>query len=181
MPQAFELFGPRVLPIVRSVMATGSFIVVNPLATGFLDLRFFESLRNELWHTGDADHDRYGSFVECMSNVRGHLKLFWLGGFFHAYFVLGTADLSPSLGYSSLLATFRLGVLGDFDLSELEGTDEGGELYTYSHIWFYLASLIVTMLMMNILVGILGSNYDRFEDQSKQLFVQKRAEVIMAL
>ena len=117
----------------------------------------------------------------CISNLLCQLKLFGPGGFFHAYFVLGTADPEPSLGYSSLLATFRLGVLGDFDMSELEGTDEGGELYTYSHIWFYLASLLVTMLMMNILVGILGSNYDRFEDQSKQLFVQKRAKALMVL
>ena len=35
--------------------------------------------------------------------------------------------------------------------------------------------------MMNILVGILGSNYERYEEQSRALFVRERARIIMIL
>jgi septin family protein len=39
----------------------------------------------------------------------------------------------------------------------------------------------MTILMMNILVGILGANYERYEEQSQVLFVRERARMINIL
>ena len=54
-------------------------------------------------------------------------------------------------------------------------------MYTYIQIWFYVTSFLVTILMMNILVGILGANYERYEEQSQVLFVRERARMITIL
>ena len=78
------------------------------------------------------------------------------------------------------MRVFRLGVLGDFDLDDLL-QNEADTMQIVTHVWFYLTSLSLTVLMMNILIGILSANYDRFEDQSKQLFTLKRARVICFL
>ena len=122
---AFELFGPRILPILSSVRDTVPFFVVMVLA---------------------------------------------FSAVFHAYFVLGTGGSM----YNSLLTTFRLGQMADaggLDESDMawgEGSGESiepaawlTELKTETRIWFFLVVLIMTIMMMNILIGILGSNYDR--------------------
>ena len=123
---------------------------------------------------------------------------------FHAYFVLGTGGSF----YSSFLRSFRLGILADFVVEEIDGSNQlavkrsldaqpisssvgandtsvedvlsrlrVGKLHNVffilffrlfipcwqdtTHLWFFVASLCLTILMMNILIGILGSNYDR--------------------
>ena len=35
--------------------------------------------------------------------------------------------------------------------------------------------------MMNLLIGILSSNYDRYEEQARALFVRERARIICTL
>jgi hypothetical protein len=47
---------------------------------------------------------------------------FFLAAAVHAYYVLGVRD-TPSSLYASIMVMLRLGLLGDFDLFELEGTD----------------------------------------------------------
>ena len=135
--RGFDLFGPRILPILRAVKDTAAFLVV---------------------------------------------MLFNLFGFTHAYYVLGRRD-GPNLFYASLLSTFRLGVMGDFDMFELEGEPQDPDpssnpLYNHVHTWFLLTSIVSAVMMMNLLVGILGSNYERFEEQSQALFVRERARII---
>ena len=135
--RGFDLFGPRILPILRAVKDTAAFMVV---------------------------------------------MLFNLFGFTHAYYVLGRRD-GPNLFYASLLPTFRLGVMGDFDTFELEGEPRDPDpssnpLYNHVHTWFLLTSIVSAVMMMNLLVGILGSNYERFEEQSQALFVRERARII---
>ena len=81
---------------------------------------------------------------------------------------------------------FRLGFLSDFDMDELATTLDGEEgsqepMYLMVHAWFYLTAFIFSMLMMNILIGILGHNYDKFSEQSHRLSVSKRARVICGL
>jgi len=99
--------------------------------------------------------------------------------------------------YAAFLYTYRLALLGDFDVFELEGEDpvyvpgekgifapqdpQPSTKYWIVHFWFYTASLGVTLLMTNLLVGILGNNYDRYEDQSSALFYKERARIICSL
>jgi hypothetical protein len=91
-----------------------------------------------------------------------------------------------------------LGVTGDYDMHELAGDDpplvaedemwvpqdpepSDNNMYWYIHIWFFVTGGVMTILMMNILVGILGANYERYEEQSQVLFVRERARIISTL
>ena len=85
--------------------------------------------------------------------------------------VLGTRDY-PSPLYAAFLTVYRLAVLGDFDMFELEGLDTpfigngNGEwwpedpksytmnptLYLSVHTFFYVVTLFITIFTMNILV-----------------------------
>jgi hypothetical protein len=83
---------------------------------------------------------------------------------------------------------FRLGILGDFEMSDIEGGHgedgpapdgflmEDKYYYNYKHvmyIFFSLFSIMVTLTFLNLLVGILGANYERYS--SMPLFLRERA------
>ena len=90
----------------------------------------------------------------------------------------------PSPAYIAVLLASRLGIVGDFDLEELEGDGSdplSDRMSLYIHVWFALTCFFSLVLMMNLLVGILGSNYERYEEQSQVLFVRERARVITIL
>ena len=90
--------------------------------------------------------------------------------------MLGSGGNDPSYFYKHFSLVFRLGVLGDFDIHELEGPqlhhlDEGASYdhltphrgdtrslrqYGLVHVWFYLTVIVVTLLMMNLLIGKLN-------------------------
>ena len=148
--RGFELFGPRILPILSALKDTAAFLI---------------------------------------------LMGFCLLSFTHAFYVLGTHDNLPHWMYGAFLPVFRLGVIGDSDLDELAGVNTvfGNEngiwapqdpdplvspMYTYVLMLYLFANLVITVLMMNILVGILGANYERYEEQSPALFVRERARMI---
>merc|ERR1712054_601066 len=80
--------------------------------------------------------------------------------------------------FDVLLLTLRLGVLGDFSLDELlAGDSDTVMVYT----WFLIIALVLTILLMNLLIGVLSTNYDRWEEQSLALFVKERATIIVTL
>jgi len=150
--RGFELFGPRILPILSALKDTAAFLI---------------------------------------------LMAFCLLGCTHAYYVLGRHDL-PDWIYGAFVPVFRLGVPGDFELDELAGQntnfrDENGiwapqdpdpwvsPMYHYVLIWYFFVTLVINVLMMNILVGILGANYERYEEQSQVLFVRERARMIVII
>ena len=82
--------------------------------------------------------------------------------------VLGTRDY-PSPLYAAFLNVYRLSILGDFDMFELEGLDTpfigngDGEwwpedplvssLYVPVHLGFYVVTLAIGLFLINILVG----------------------------
>merc|ERR1711865_915313 len=89
--------------------------------------------------------------------------------------------------YATLLPILRLTLFGDFDLFFLDGTDtvfvqsdDGGQWvpqdpapgpnYAFVHFIFFISS-----------IGITGSNYERFEDRSRELFVGERANMIVSI
>jgi hypothetical protein len=130
--------------------------------------------------------------LEALRDTLGFLVVLGVSvaGAVHAYYILG-ARADPTPLYAAFMQMFRLTVLGDFDLFELEGQDvvfdsDGaileprdptpGELYIYIHALFYIGSFIFVMLM-SLLVGVLGSNYDRYESQSERLYYRELARM----
>jgi len=119
---------------------------------------------------------------------------FCISGAVHAYYMVGPRS-DPSPFYAAFMQVFRLGVMGDFDLYELEGQDtvfvkesetiwapedpSPSEFYLGSHILFYLIACGVAIVLMNLMIGILGTNYDTYEDLAEQLFLRERARMIL--
>jgi len=119
---------------------------------------------------------------------------FCLSGAVHAYYTVG-ARSDPFPFYAAFMQVFRLGVMGDFDMYEFEGQDAvlvresentwapedppPSEFYVGSHILFYTISFGVAIVLMNLLIGVLGTNYDTYEDLAQQLFLRERARTIL--
>jgi hypothetical protein len=121
----------------------------------------------------------------------------------HAFFCLGTRDddAGPSPLYSALVTVYRLVFLGDFDISELsgQGTDDNPQMPGGSfsvdptsmsvsistagaaQMWFAVVSLVGCVVLMNLLIAVLGSSYDKSEERSQALFLQARASIISDL
>mmetsp|Transcript_25452 Transcript_25452/g.46596 ORF Transcript_25452/g.46596 Transcript_25452/m.46596 type:complete len:866 (-) Transcript_25452:127-2724(-) len=111
----------------------------------------------------------------------------------NAYFVFGLRT-EPSTWYASFLVVFRLAILGDVDLFEWEGLDPvlvqqdtdtwepedplPSKHYVWIHVLFYAIALFMTVILMNVFIGILGNNYDLYQDKSEELFMQSRAEIV---
>eukprot|EP00929_Paragymnodinium_shiwhaense_P058924 TRINITY_DN29504_c0_g1_i1.p1 TRINITY_DN29504_c0_g1~~TRINITY_DN29504_c0_g1_i1.p1 ORF type:complete len:807 (-),score=106.49 TRINITY_DN29504_c0_g1_i1:243-2663(-) len=96
--------------------------------------------------------------------------------------------------YGAFLPTVRLALFGDFDLFEAEGldpifrqSDEGAwepedptpsKKYEVVHMWFYLTGIVGHLLLANLLIGVLGSSYEKFEAMSAELLCGVRVDAI---
>ena len=121
----------------------------------------------------------------------------------HAYYNLQLRE-EPAPTYAALMQVVRLGIFGDFDLFEFEGLDSTYRLkddgndnesqnewepidpspgpdYVYVHVLFYMTGVGITVLLMNVLIGVLSSNYERYEAQSVGQFFRARVKMLVEL
>ncbi|CAE7698860.1 psmD10 [Symbiodinium sp. CCMP2592] len=165
-------------------------------------LRFVYSLRGERWlgiyllPILSAVRDTWAFFF---------VTFLCVGGATHAYIILDPRGGDPLPIYSALTHTVRLAIFGDFDLFEYQGQDTTFELNTESNEWqpkdpsprdlgsdgsdwiwsyaylqlsFFITGIGITVLLMNLLIGILGHNYDAHQDRAQVLLVQARARML---
>ena len=115
----------------------------------------------------------------------------------HCYYVIGQMyNLTSYPAYLSFQRTFRLGFLGDFDLEyELVQEDPSfievrtGQIIQEDpavkpehfpvHVLFYIAAFGLTIVQMNLFIGILSNNFDHFVDQSKGLVTREQAHLVL--
>ena len=163
-------------------------------------LRLLYSLRAETWMGPrllpilSAVKDTFAFFllmVICISSAA------------HAYYNLQLRE-EPTPTYAALMQVVRLGIFGDFDLFEFEGLDptyrlkddgtdnesqnewepidpSPGPDYAYVHVLFYMTGVGITVLLMNVLIGVLSSNYERYEAQSVGQFFRARVKMLVEL
>ena len=117
----------------------------------------------------------------------------------HAYYNLGARD-EPTPTYAAFMQVIRLGIFGDFDMFEFEGLDPTfalkeddidqiwepqdptpGPDYVWVHALFYIVGLGITVLLMNMLIGVLGANYEKYEDQAVGHFFRARVKMLVEL
>merc|ERR1712113_655482 len=71
---------------------------------------------------------------------------------------------------------YRLGLYADFEEEDVVGesdtVDDG-----WQHIAFVLASVMVTFILINIFIGIVGGAYDHYQDRAEEHFVRARASI----
>ncbi|CAJ1363136.1 unnamed protein product [Effrenium voratum] len=121
----------------------------------------------------------------------------------HSYYILGQGRL-PRDGYGGYRAferTFRLGILGDFDLTELEFIDPvfSGDSalctsdtptlseedpqptldYIPIRLFFYLVAVGITVVEMNLFIGVLSNAYDDVAKKGSRLATRERARLVL--
>ena len=163
-------------------------------------LRLLYSLRAETWMGPrllpilSAVKDTFAFFL---------LMVICIASAAHAYYNLQLRE-EPTPTYAALMQVVRLGVFGDFDLFEFEGLDptyrlkddgndnesqnewepidpSPGPDYVYVHVLFYMMGVGITVLLMNVLIGVLSSNYERYEAQSVGQFFRARVKMLVEL
>ena len=163
-------------------------------------LRLLYSLRAETWMGPrllpilSAVKDTFAFFL---------LMVICIASAAHAYYNLQVRE-EPTPTYAALMQVVRLGVFGDFDLFEFEGLDptyrlkddgndhesqnewepidpSPGPDYAYVHVLFYMTGVGITVLLMNVLIGVLSSNYERYEAQSVGQFFRARVKMLVEL
>ena len=158
-------------------------------------LRLLYSFRGETW-MGPR-------LLPILAAIRDTFAFFILMGIciasaVHAYYNLQVRQ-DPTPTYAAVLQVVRLGVFGDFDLFGFEGLDpiyrqtannvqelepvdpDPGPDYFWVHLLFYTVGLGITVLLMNVLIGVLGANYELYEDQSAVLFLRARVKMLVEL
>jgi len=118
----------------------------------------------------------------------------------NAYYIIRVGDSDDDFKvrlYANFLKMFRLIWVGDFDLYELDGGDtilknnsdgllehndpDPSSNWQLVHILFLIVCIFLTIAMLNLLVGILGANYERYEALSLPLFLRERAHIISSI
>ena len=163
-------------------------------------LRLLYSLRAETWMGPrllpilSAVKDTFAFFL---------LMVICIASATHGYYNLQLRE-EPTPTYAALMQVVRLGIFGDFDLFEFEGLDptyrlkddgndnesqsewepidpSPGPDYVYVHVLFYMTGVGITVLLMNVLIGVLSSNYERYEAQSVGQFFRARVKMLVEL
>eukprot|EP00439_Symbiodinium_sp_Y106_P082777 s301_g22.t1 len=167
-----------------------------PVFSAMAWLRLLYSLRGERW-LGPR-------LLPILSAVRDTQAFFLvtvlcLASATHAYFILNPRGEDPLPIYSSFTHTVRLGIFGDFDLFEYQGQDTtfavdatgewvpndpvpdeiGYPSFVYLQVVFFLTGVGITILLMNLLIGVLGQNYEIHMDRAQVLFVRARAKMLL--
>lgn len=135
-------------------------------------LKLLYSLRGETWMGPrllpilSAIKDTFAFFL---------LMTICLAAATHAYYNLQVRQ-EPVPTYAAVMQVVRLGIFGDFDLFEFEGLDPTYKLkddgskqewepndpspgpdYLWVHALFYITGVGITVLLMNVLIGVLSS------------------------
>eukprot|EP00435_Cladocopium_sp_Y103_P032053 s1487_g8.t1 len=168
-------------------------------------LKLLYSLRGELWKLGAAWAGRWigPRLLPIFFALRESLGFFFVvfmavAASSHAYYDLQLRREAAEV----VLQIGRLGIWGDFDLYEFEGLDpwletERDELgnvtgnlnpvdpspspdgvYIFAHLLFFVTGVGVTVLLMNLLIGILSTDFGLYEQKSTELFNRARAKMM---
>ena len=185
------------LAIGRQLYVAGSVQLEKPWMAVFAAgawLRLLYSLRGESW-IGPR-------LLPILSAIKDTVAFFFLmvmclSAAAHAYYNLQIRN-EPVPTYAAVMQVVRLGIFGDFDLFEFEGLDPTYKLkddvnewepidpspgpdYLYVHFLFYVTGVGIAVLLMNVLIGVLSSNYERYEDQSVGQFYRARVKMLVEL
>jgi len=98
----------------------------------------------------------------------------WFAGFLHMYYSFGLTDL-----WSSGMIMYRLGFLADFSRNEM-APDVGQDYWqTPVDTVLVLMGLSMSIIMMNILIGVLAESYNRGWEHRERLFLLERTRLVL--
>ncbi|CAE7453729.1 Ank3 [Symbiodinium sp. CCMP2592] len=150
--------GPRLLPILSAIQDTKAIILVTAICTFA------------------ATHAYY-----CLQIRQSPSPL-------HAVYVAFLQVVRLSVFDESNLGEFEKFYGEDFNISEGDDSDEFVEDepgFDFDYVWihglFHATRIGITILLMNLSIGVLGQNFELYQDQSRQLFQCARARMMWEL
>jgi hypothetical protein len=105
-----------------------------------------------------------------------------------AFFILAAWHAFYSLrpeyeGWTYMFSmTYNLGFLGDFDMDNLLSPSGNAGVSSWAwvqQIAFAVSAMLVTVMLTNIYIGVMGSAYDHFHGKAQVLFVRARASICL--
>jgi hypothetical protein len=110
------------------------------------------------------------------------VMVFLIAAFSHASYALSDRGL-----LDVLMSTYRIGLLGDFEVSEhvlgvedVMGDATRSEPHPWSgwqHILFVVTGFFLTVVMTNLFIGIVSNAYDYHRDRAGERFIRARASM----
>ena len=150
--------GPRLLPILSAIQDTKAIILVTAICTFA------------------ATHAYY-----CLQIRQSPSPL-------HAVYVAFLRVVRLSVFDESNLNEFETTYGEDFNISEgdiSDGFAEDEPAFDFDYMWihglFHATRIGITILLMNLSIGVLGQNFELYQDQSPQLFQRARARMMWEL
>jgi hypothetical protein len=115
---------------------------------------------------------------------------FGIFGLAHSYYALGLQHNTWVDIFFALQASYRMFVLGDADIEELDGTEDavggvpstwyGNDKFRYILMaGFIVATFVTTVAVMNSLIAVLVVSYERAERHAKRDFLHERACAVL--
>jgi len=127
--------------------------------------------------------------IKCMWKIAPFcgVLVFYLCGVAHGYYTLDIREET----IESLMIVYRLGLLGDFDMDELEGNEPKGELdadmftidadpsenYYIARFMMVIVSFVVNITLMNIFIAVLSASYETCYLNAWRNFLDARGDV----
>jgi hypothetical protein len=124
--------------------------------------------------------------LRVFSDVWGFtlVMFFMILAFLHSTFALSHRAL-----LDVAMSTFRMALLGDFDIAEhVLGVEDvlGDETNRepvgwsgYQHLFFMFTTFMLTVVMTNLFIGVICNSYDIHQNEAVELFIQARAEMTL--
>mmetsp|Transcript_142232 Transcript_142232/g.247979 ORF Transcript_142232/g.247979 Transcript_142232/m.247979 type:complete len:1069 (+) Transcript_142232:135-3341(+) len=111
-------------------------------------------------------------------------------GFSHAYYCFG---IYGDQLFRTVSIVYRLGFVGDFDVEEMEDVDgtytvedgvhvfedpEKTNFFNIVRLFLIVCSAFMTVIMMNLMIGVLSEAYNESRMNSEEIFWKTRARIV---
>lgn len=110
------------------------------------------------------------------------LFIFFVGAV-NVYWFIGPQDVatySYSPLYSTIFRIYNFAILNSFDINALIGPDGAASSNnTLIFIFFFAVNLSTYLVLMQLLIGILGSNYSNYIAERDTLFLRHQAQMVL--
>jgi hypothetical protein len=88
-------------------------------------------------------------------------------------------DFVGNNAIKSFIYTYRL-TLGDFQLDEFSKFEERGLVFEFYYLWFIFifGSLFLVIVLLNLLIAIMGSTFEKVSNQLENLSIRERVLLV---
>ncbi|CAJ1422064.1 unnamed protein product [Effrenium voratum] len=98
----------------------------------------------------------------------------WFSGFMHMYYSFGLTEW-----WTAGMIMYRLGFLADFSRNEMAPVDVDETWELWVDVVLVFMGLSMSIILMNILIGVLAESYNRGWEHRERLFLLERSRLVL--